>query len=257
MEELGKVYQLLVPVGGYTMTFNLNVIVMTWIVIGLLFLFGYTAARKRSRLPGPMQVVGELLVSNLYSVVEDALDKELSRKYAPLICALFMFLVISNWLGIIPNLSEPTKDLNTTLSLGLMGFCIAHYAGIRAKGIKTYIKGYFEPIFFYDAAESDWGAVQSGFHLLPSFRQYHGRINYHYGRILSDMECYPSAFSEYVFRTVCRHGAGICVHNAHVGLHLNTGKLDYDFRYSDLGNVIRLYQRRHCNGIRGNRRGHR
>ena len=148
MEELGKVYQLLVPVGGYTMTFNLNVIVMTWIVIVLLFLFGYTAARKRSRLPGPMQVVGELLVSNLYSVVEDALDKELSRKYAPLICALFMFLVISNWLGIIPNLSEPTKDLNTTLSLGLMGFCIAHYAGIRAKGIKTYIKGYFEPIFF-------------------------------------------------------------------------------------------------------------
>ncbi|MGE0084810.1 MAG: F0F1 ATP synthase subunit A [Desulfococcaceae bacterium] len=148
MEELGIIDQLLVPVGGYTMTFNLNVIFMTWIVIGLLFFFGYMAARKRSRLPGPLQVVGELLVSNLYAVVEDALDKELSRKYAPLICALFMFLVISNWLGIIPNLSEPTKDLNTTLSLGLMGFFIAHYAGIRAKGIKTYVKGYFEPIFF-------------------------------------------------------------------------------------------------------------
>jgi len=148
MEELGIIDQLLVPVGGYTMTFNLKVIIMTWTVIGLLFFFGYMAARKRSRLPGPMQVVGELLVSNLYAVVDDALDKELARKYAPLICALFMFLVISNWLGIIPNLEEPTKDLNTTLSLGLMGFCIAHYAGIRAKGLKTYIKSYFEPIFF-------------------------------------------------------------------------------------------------------------
>jgi len=148
MEELGQVYQLLVPVGGYTMTFNLNVIVMTWIVIVLLLLFGYSAARKRSRLPGPMQVVGELFVSQLYGLTEDALDKELARKYAPMICALFMFLVLSNWLGIIPRLEEPTKDLNTTLSLGLMGFFISHYLGIKTKGFKGYIKEYFEPIFF-------------------------------------------------------------------------------------------------------------
>ena len=148
MEELGQVYQLLVPVGGYTMTFNLNVIVMTWIVIALLLVFGYAAARKRNRLPGPMQVVGELFVSQLYGLTEDALSKELARKYAPMICALFMFLMLSNWLGIIPRLEEPTKDLNTTLSLGLMGFFISHYLGIKTKGFKGYIKEYFEPIFF-------------------------------------------------------------------------------------------------------------
>jgi F-type H+-transporting ATPase subunit a len=72
----------------------------------------------------------------------------LAQKYAPLICALFMFLVLSNWLGIFPHLHEPTKDLNTPLSLGLLGFVIAHYAGIRSKGFKPYIKAYFEPIFF-------------------------------------------------------------------------------------------------------------
>jgi len=59
-----------------------------------------------------------------------------------------MFLVVSNWLGIIPHLHEPTKDLNTPLSLGLMGFVIAHYAGIRAKGFKNYLKEYCAPIFF-------------------------------------------------------------------------------------------------------------
>jgi F-type H+-transporting ATPase subunit a len=53
-----------------------------------------------------------------------------------------------NWIGLIPHLHEPTNDLNTPLSLGLMGFVIAHYAGIRAKGFKTYLKDYFEPIFF-------------------------------------------------------------------------------------------------------------
>jgi F-type H+-transporting ATPase subunit a len=148
MNELGKIHQLIVPFLGSELTFNLEAIAMTWIVFGLLIGFGYLASRSRSRLPGPLQVVGELLVTNLWGLVEDALGKEMARKYAPLISALFMFLVMSNWLGILPHLEEPTKDLNTPLGLGIMGFCIAHYAGIRSKGLKHYIKEYFQPIFF-------------------------------------------------------------------------------------------------------------
>ncbi|MBW2367077.1 MAG: F0F1 ATP synthase subunit A [Deltaproteobacteria bacterium] len=148
MEELGKIHQLIIPVGGYQMTFNLEAIAMTWVVILILLVFGYLAARRRSRLPGPIQVVGELLVSNLYALADDALEKDLAKKYSPMICALFMFLVLSNWLGILPHLDEPTKDLNTPLSLGMMGFVIAHYSGIRAKGFKKYISAYFEPMFF-------------------------------------------------------------------------------------------------------------
>jgi F-type H+-transporting ATPase subunit a len=76
------------------------------------------------------------------------MGKELAKTYAPMICALFLFLVLCNWIGIIPHLEEPTKDLNTTLSLGCMGFAIAHYVGIKTKGFKAYIKEYFEPMFF-------------------------------------------------------------------------------------------------------------
>jgi F-type H+-transporting ATPase subunit a len=61
---------------------------------------------------------------------------------------MFMFLLVSNWLGIIPHLHEPTKDLNTPLSLGLIGFFIAHHAGIRAKGFKEYSRAYIDPMFF-------------------------------------------------------------------------------------------------------------
>ncbi len=99
-------------------------------------------------LPKPVQIVGELIVNAFYTLTEDALDKEHARRYAPLTCALFMFLALSNWLGIIPHLHEPTKDLNTPLSLGIMGFVIAHYAGIRTKGFKNYFKEYCSPIFF-------------------------------------------------------------------------------------------------------------
>ena len=148
MGELGKIHQLIIPVGGYQITLNIEVIVMTWIVIAILLLFGYLATYKQGRVPRPFQIVGEMFVEQFYGLTEDALDKKLAEKYGPLICALFLFLVLSNWLGIIPHLEEPTKDLNTPLSLGLMGFIIAHYAGIKSKGFKAYASEYFQPMFF-------------------------------------------------------------------------------------------------------------
>ena len=148
MGELGKIHQLIIPAGNYQITLNIEVIVMTWIVIAILLLFGYLATHRRGRVPRPFQIVGEMFVQQFYGLTEDALDKKLAEKYGPLICALFLFLVLSNWLGIIPHLEEPTKDLNTPLSLGLMGFIIAHYAGIRSKGFKAYASEYFQPMFF-------------------------------------------------------------------------------------------------------------
>ncbi|MBS3808700.1 MAG: F0F1 ATP synthase subunit A [Desulfobacterales bacterium] len=148
MEELGKIHQLVVTAFGYELRFNLEVISWTWIVIICLLIFGYIAKRNRSIVPGIFQNIGELFIEQFYGLTEDALDKRLARKYAPLICALFMFLLFCNILGIFPHLGEPTSDLNTTLSMGIMGFVIAHYVGIREKGFKAYIKAYFQPIFF-------------------------------------------------------------------------------------------------------------
>jgi F-type H+-transporting ATPase subunit a len=148
MGELGKIHQLIIPFWGHNITINLEVILMTWIVIALLIILGLFTSKKKTLLPRPIQALGELIVSLLYSLAEDALGEDLAKVYAPLICALFMFLLLSNWLGIIPHLEEPTKDLNTTLGLGIMGFVIAHYAGIKSKGFKAYIKEYFQPIFF-------------------------------------------------------------------------------------------------------------
>jgi F-type H+-transporting ATPase subunit a len=148
MEDLGQIQQLIIHIGDVNLAFNLNTILMTWIVIAVLVTFGTLAARHRKPAPGPLQTLGELLISAFYGLTEDALGKRLAKTYSPLICALFMFVLLSNWLGIIPHLHEPTKDLNTPLSLGLMGFVIAHYAGIRAKGFKEYARAYIDPMFF-------------------------------------------------------------------------------------------------------------
>jgi F-type H+-transporting ATPase subunit a len=148
MEDLTELPQITWNLFGLNVVLNTETIIMTWIVMASLILFAYLATRKISFSPNPFQVVAELIVNAFYGLTRDALDEEMARKYFPLICSLFMFLLLSNWLGIIPLLHEPTKDLNTPLGLGIMGFCIAHYSGIKAKGFKKYAKEYCEPIFF-------------------------------------------------------------------------------------------------------------
>ena len=148
MEDFTSIPQFVVKLFGLNLVFNTHTIMMTWIVLAVLIIFGFLATRKIGFIPNPFQVVGELLVKAFYDLTEDALDKEMAKKYFPIICSLFMFLLISNLLGIFPKLAEPTKDLNTPLGLGLLGFVIAHHAGIKAKGFKDYAKEYFQPIFF-------------------------------------------------------------------------------------------------------------
>jgi F-type H+-transporting ATPase subunit a len=148
MDELTQIAQLTFELGGLKLVFNTHTILMSWIVMGALILFGIMATRKSRLVPNLFQVAAEFFIRTFYDLTRDALDDEMAKKYFPLICTLFMFLLLSNWLGIIPMLEEPTKDLNTPLGFGLMGFFISHYAGIKAKGLKGYLEQYVEPMFF-------------------------------------------------------------------------------------------------------------
>lgn len=147
MGELGLIHQLIVTVGNYKLVFNLDTMVMTWMIIIVLLFFGWMATRKRKLVPNRVQAVGELLVGAIYGLAYDTLDDKLAKKYAPMVATLFMFLVLCNWWGIIPGFEEPTKDLNLPLALGLMSFFISHAVGIKRKGLVNYIKGYLHPIF--------------------------------------------------------------------------------------------------------------
>ena len=136
---------------------------------------------------------------------------------------MFLFLLISNWLGIIPHLEEPTKDLNTPLSLGLMGFAIAHYAGIKSKGFKAYAKEYFQPIFFMmplNVIGEMAKIVSISFRLFGNIMG--GAIiilvvsHLTYSLILPPFLC---AF----FGLFCRDNSGLCIYHAHDSLHLSAG----------------------------------
>ncbi len=147
MEEIGRVPHWILHFGSYQMVLDKETLIMTWIVMAFWVLFALLATKETKLIPNPLQSAAELLIGTWDELVKDSLNLT-DRRYFPFVTTIFLLFWISNMLGVIPFLSEPTKDLNTPLSLGVMGFFVAHYSGIKFKGFKTYIKGYLEPIFF-------------------------------------------------------------------------------------------------------------
>jgi len=147
MSEITYVPQWILQIGGHTIALNSMTLIMSWLVMGILLVFAFMVSRSLKPVPGGLQLAGELIIKSMKDLVKDAIEDDY-MKYFPLICSLFMFLLLCNFIGILPYCSEPTKDLNTTLGMGLLGFVIAHVAGIKKKGIKGYLKEYFQPIFF-------------------------------------------------------------------------------------------------------------
>ncbi len=77
-------------------------ILITWAIIGLLLLFAHKATKRFSEIPSRVQGVGELVVGLFDSLTKDTL-RDRARKYFPLITTLFIFILISNWLGLLPK----------------------------------------------------------------------------------------------------------------------------------------------------------
>jgi len=149
VEEIGHVaqIQLFGEPGSPFGTVNYVTVLMTWVVMAIIIVSAVLIARRLKEVPGRVQLVVEFLARFFDGLIKDALASD-DRAYLPLIGTLFIFLILSNWIGIIPGLEEPTKDINTPLSLGVMGFFIWHFSGVRAKGVMEYIKEFFQPIFF-------------------------------------------------------------------------------------------------------------
>jgi len=131
---------------GLHMTVNSATLFNTWLIMVVLIVLSFVATRRIERLPNPAQRVAEVYVSFMDKLTRETLETT-SRSYVPLVATMFLFLLLCNWIGIVPGLEEPTKDLNTPLSLGIMGFFLTHTAAIREKGIVAYLKDYCHPFF--------------------------------------------------------------------------------------------------------------
>ena len=126
------------------LTFNWETLVMTWITMAIVILIAILATRSLKLVPSGWQNVVEMVVTGLHSQIDVTMGRR-GRMLAPLIITLFLFLLISNWLGLIPQMASPTNDLNTTLGLALLIIVMVHGLGLYFKG-GHYIAHFFQPV---------------------------------------------------------------------------------------------------------------
>lgn len=126
------------------LTFNMDTLYMTWVAMGIVIVLAVVATRNVKLVPGTWQNLLEIAVTALLDQIETSIGPK-GKKLAPLIITLFLFLLIANWLGLIPGFTSPTNDINTTLGLALMVVGLAHGLSVINKGPKRYAKHFFEP----------------------------------------------------------------------------------------------------------------
>ena len=139
------------------MTFNLDTIWVTVVAGAIVVALGFWARAKltadtENHVPSKIQILWETIVDQVTTQVEANLGKA-NPVVIPLATALFFFILIANWIEVIPTelnsevhlLPSPTADTNLTYAMAFLVIVGVWTFGIREKGLKGYLKHFLEP----------------------------------------------------------------------------------------------------------------
>lgn len=141
------------------------------IVLSVLLWFAKRATANMQLVPHKTQNVFEFIVEFLYGRVESIVGAKLAPRAFPLLASLFIFILVSNWCGLLPGvgtvgwghgtgfltigggehdmlhpvLRPPTADLNMTAGLALTAFVVWLFMTIKEIGVWGFIVHTFGP----------------------------------------------------------------------------------------------------------------
>ncbi len=127
-------------------TINLDTLRDTWAAMILFFSLVCIGRWALKRGPNRISILFEVVVRFLMNTTKDAFGF-FEFRYFAFVSSLFLFTLFCCIIGLFPFLDEATRDLNTTLAIGLSSFCYVQYQKIRAHGILGYSKEYLQPFF--------------------------------------------------------------------------------------------------------------
>ncbi|NQW55655.1 MAG: F0F1 ATP synthase subunit A [Chloroflexi bacterium] len=123
-------------------------IIMSWVVMAVVIIPLTIAARRLKEIPSGAQNVLEFAIEGLTSFAM-GIGGPGAKRFITFFLACFLFIVVSNWSGLIPGVGRvyefraPTSDVNVTVGLALVAFVYFHYQGVRALGIGGYLGKFF------------------------------------------------------------------------------------------------------------------
>lgn len=154
-------------VDSFTVT---NSLLNSWIAVAIIIVLSLLIRRKIYDVPHGAQNIAEIIIENALKLIDSVTgDRKKSLLFFPLVFCLFAFILINNWLGLVPGIGSigfigehdghpsfipffrgGTADLNTTLALALLAVIGSNFAGFIFTGAWNYfnkfvnIKGLLE-----------------------------------------------------------------------------------------------------------------
>jgi F-type H+-transporting ATPase subunit a len=171
--------EVLFTIGGFEVT---NSMVGAVIASLILLAAAWYVVRRASIVPGRLQSLIELPIEWMADIVAGSSSKW--RSYVALVVALFIMILIANWLGLLPGVGTigivhegehaitpfvrpAAADLNFTLGLALLSFVVFVWWGVRSHGVGGYLKEiageprYLAPLMFPIHAISELSRIIS------------------------------------------------------------------------------------------------
>jgi F-type H+-transporting ATPase subunit a len=112
---------------GFTIT---NTLLASWLTMFILIVGSWLITRKMREVPGRWQGMLEMIIEGMYGLVEGAVERKWARRFFPIVTTIFLFLVVSNWMGLTPlfgawgalhhsDHGHPVKWLNESQTIGI------------------------------------------------------------------------------------------------------------------------------------------
>lgn len=144
----------LFELGGLTVTNSMLYGIICFVIIFFVLMY---AARKMTIRPkrGLVEYV-EIGTDFIYSLIASSLgSREKATKYAPAFITMFLVILLTNWLGLLPIIGEAfryqeqplfrpfTADLNGTLAIAAISMFYVQYYAIKESNPISHLKHYF------------------------------------------------------------------------------------------------------------------
>ena len=138
-------------IGGFTIT---NSLVASWMTVVILVILFVAVGKKIKKIPRGIQNIFEMLIEQALELADSVTgDRKKTEKFLPIALALFLFVLVNNWLGLLPGfgtigmvehagnqltfvpfLRGGSADLNFTLALAIFSVVLANVLGIIMVG---------------------------------------------------------------------------------------------------------------------------
>ncbi|MDR3474826.1 MAG: F0F1 ATP synthase subunit A [Devosia sp.] len=119
-------------------------VVVTWGIMAFLVAVALLLRHGLSTAPSRFQAALELVVDTVDGQIRDTMQVA-PPPYRTFIGTLFVFILCANWSALIPGVEPPTAHLETDAALALLVFLAVIWFGVKAAGLRGYLKTYASP----------------------------------------------------------------------------------------------------------------